>query len=123
VVSFHGDEERLGMEDRLKMRLAKALSGQAMPYAILMYVWSNDLAPGTVVHNPHTSRIRMMVVESGPSATGKWREVRRNVVEDYRRAFNEDPWDIVAIGVMTDSDNTASTARGYYGDITMRRDE
>ena len=123
VVSFHGDEEKLGMEDRVKLRLAKALSGQPLPYATLMYIWSNDLAPGTVVHNPHTGRIRMLVVESGASATGSWRSVRRNVLEDYRRAFGEDPWDIVAIGVMTDSDNTASRAQGFYGDITMRRGE
>ena len=45
------------------------------------------------------------------------------MLEDYRHAFGEEPWDIVAVGVMTDSDNTASRAQGFYGDITMRRDE
>ena len=120
IVSFHGDEAKLGTEERVKLRLAKALSGQRLPYATLMYIWAKDVPAGTVVHNPHTGRIRMLVVESGESSVGRWRQVRRNVVEDYRRAFGEDPWDIVAIGVMTDSDNTAGRARGYYGDITMR---
>ena len=46
--------------------------------------------------------------------------VRRNVVEDYRRAFGEEPGDLVAIGLMTDSGDNGSPRRGYYGDITFR---
>ena len=34
-------------------------------------------------------------------------------------AFGEAPWDVVGIGVMTDTDNTRSRARAYYGDITL----
>ena len=41
------------------------------------------------------------------------------MVEDYQRAFGEAPGDIVGIGVMTDTDNTRSRARAYYGDITL----
>lgn len=119
IVSFHGDAARLDEGERSKMRLAEALSGRAMPYATLMYIWSNDLPVGTVVHNPHTSRVRMIVAESGPARLGRWVEVRRNVLEDFRRAFGENPWDVVAVGVMTDSDNTATSARAYYGDITF----
>lgn len=122
LVSFHGDEKKLDTEDRTKMRFARALTGQALPYATLMYVWANDLPAGSVVENPHTGRVRMLVVESGPAATGRWRNMRRNVLEDYRRAFGEEPWDIVAVGVMTDSDNTGTHTRAYYGDIRFRRE-
>lgn len=123
MISFHGDAQRMDVESRAQLRLAKAISGRALPYATLMYVWSNELAPGTVVHNPHIDRIRMIVVESGARRVGRWVEVRRNLMEDYRLAFGEEPGDIVAIGVMTDSDNTGSSARGTYGDITIRRAE
>lgn len=70
--------------------------------------------------NPLIDRIRMLVVDSGANRLGKWRSFRRNVLEDYRRAFGEEPDDIVAVGVLTDSDNTQRTAHALYGDITFR---
>lgn len=120
-VSFHGDEKKLDFGQRAQMRLARALSGQSLPYATLMYVWSNQLPVGTVVENPHTDRIRAIVVASGPEGVGQWRDYRRNVLEDYRKAFGEEPWDIVAVGLMTDADNTGQKARCQYGDITFVR--
>lgn len=120
VVSFHGDPANLDEGDLAKMRLARALSGNALPYATLMYVWSNDLPVGTVVVNPHIGRVRMIVAESGPARLGQWIQLRRNTLEDYRRAFGENPWDVVAVGVMTDSDNTGTSVRAQYGDITFR---
>ena len=50
---------------------------------------------------------------------GQWRDYHRNILEDYRRSFGEEPWDIVAVGVMTDSDNTKQKARCLYGDVTF----
>ena len=41
---------------------------------------------------------------------GEWREFRRNVLEDYRLVFGEEPWDIVAVWVMTDASNIFSLA-------------
>jgi hypothetical protein len=120
-VSFHGDAQRLDFQSRSQFRFAKAVSGQALPYATLMYVWSNKLPVGTVVQNPHTDRIRAIVVGSGGDGLGEWRDYRRNVLEDYRMVFGEEPWDIVAIGVMTDADNTRQKARCLYGDITLLR--
>jgi hypothetical protein len=118
-VSFHGDEKKLDFEQRAQMRLARALSGQSLPYATLMYVWSNELPVGTVLENPRTDRVRAIVVGSGAEGVGQWRDYRRNVLEDYRMAFGEEPWDIVAVGVMTDADNTGQKARCQYGDITF----
>jgi hypothetical protein len=104
-----------------QFRLARAISGQALPYATLMYVWSNDLPVGTVVTNPHTDRVRSIVVDRGAEGVGEWRSYRRNVLEDYRKVFGEEPWDIVAVGLMTDADNTRQRARSHYGDISFFR--
>jgi hypothetical protein len=65
-------------------------------------------------------RIRVLVVESGAGRVGQWLMYRRNVFDDYRRAFGEEPADIVAVGVITDSDNTQQVVRSYYGDISLR---
>jgi hypothetical protein len=123
IVSFHGDAKRLDFQDRMHLRIAKAVSGQALPFATLMYIWSNKLPVGSVIEHPRSDRIRMIVVASGAGGVGEWRDYRRNVREDYRRAFGEEPWDIVAVGIMTDSDNTRRKARCLYGDISFSRAE
>jgi hypothetical protein len=120
VVSFHGDARKLDFEDRARLRLAKVFAGEPLPYAMLIYVWSNQIAVDTALPSPQIDRIRMIVVESGGARLGRWLSYRRNVLEDYRRAFGDDPGDIVAVGVLTDSDNTQQSARAQYGDITLR---
>lgn len=119
VISFHGDADKLDFEQRARLRLAKAVAGEALPYAMLIYGWSHELPVETVVANPHVDRIRMIVVESGEGQSGRWVSFRRNVVEDYRRAFGEEPGDIVAVGVLTDSDNAQQSALALYGDISF----
>ena len=63
----------------------------------------------------------MIVVPGDEGGVGQWTKFRRNVLEDYRRIFGEEPSDIVAVGVMSDSDDTGEQARALYGDITFRR--
>lgn len=121
VISFHGDVSRLDFQERITLRLYKALSGEKLPYAMLMYIWSSDAPVGTIVPSIHTDKIQIVVVESGSGRIGEWREFRRNVLEDYRLVFGEEPWDIVAVGVMTDAGNSGQKARTQYGDITFRR--
>jgi len=120
IVAFHGDMKRLDIGERFALRLYKALTGEKMPYAIIMYSWSSNAPVGTVTANDQTGKIQTIVVENGGGRIGEWRELRRNVLEDYRLAFGEEPWDIVAVGVMTDADHTPAKARTQYGDITFR---
>ena len=119
-LAFHGDMSKLDFDDRAKLRLAKALTPQGLPYASLLYVWMHDVPVGTVIRSPYTDRVRMIVVESGEQRLGEWVSVRRNVLEDYRRAFGEEPWDIVSVGFMTDVGDDGSPRRAFYGDITFR---
>ncbi|HVJ23159.1 MAG TPA: DUF3047 domain-containing protein, partial [Burkholderiales bacterium] len=91
-----------------------------LPYASLLYVWMLDVPAETVIRSPYTDRVRMIVVESGVQRAGQWVEVRRNVLEDFRRAYAEEPGDIVAVGLMTDPGDDYSRRRTFYGDITFR---
>jgi hypothetical protein len=120
-LAFDGDPTKLDFEDRTKLRLAKMLTAHGLPYATLLYVWMYKVPVGTVLRSPHTDRVRMIVVENGEQRLDQWVSVQRNVVEDYRRAFDEDPGDIVAVGVMTDVGDDGSPRKSYYGDITFRQ--
>jgi hypothetical protein len=117
LVAFDGDISRLPLGDRMVFDQFKAFAKQDLPYATLMYIWENRQPVGSVIANQHTSRIRMVVVESGPQAVGEWREMTRNVREDFIRAFGEEPGKIHYVGVMSDTDNTGGRAEAWYGDI------
>ncbi len=61
----------------------------------------------------------MVVVESGPSQIGLWVDESRNIYDDYKRAFGEEPPMINGIAIMSDTDNTKERAIAYYGDIAF----
>src|SRR5216683_6662169 len=41
IVAFHGDVTRLDIGERFTLALYKALTGERMPYAIIMYSWAS----------------------------------------------------------------------------------
>ncbi len=117
IFEFDGNKRSLPLGERAVFFLSRSLSGRELPYATLMYVWSNDAPVGTVIPNPRTRRIQMVAASSGTSEVGKWQTLQRNLLEDFQRAFGEPPGRLIAVGVMTDTDNTGAKAQAWYGDI------
>ena len=62
-----------------------------------------------------TANARMVAVRSGPARLGELLTERRNVREDWRRAFGEDIDTLDAVAIMTDTDNSGQSARAWYG--------
>lgn len=119
LLGFDGDTSKLPARTRMLFDLAEALSGERPPYATLMYVWDATAPVGTVIVNPRSDRIRKIVVDSGPLHLKRWRDHRRDLRADFRLAFGEDPGSLQSIAVMTDSDNTRSSALSWYGAVTF----
>jgi hypothetical protein len=103
------------------MWLARRLYGRDLPYATLMYIWSNEAPVDTVIANPHSRRIQMIVASSGAAGVGSWQELSRDVADDYRRAFGEEPGRMFAYGLLSDTDNTGETVEAWYGEIEFRK--
>jgi hypothetical protein len=119
VLVFEGDRSRLSASDSMLSELVRTVTGEELPYATLMYVWCNKREPGTVIRSARTSRIRTLVVESGPRKLDRWLDYDRNIRADFERAFGEPPGALVGIGVMSDSDNTRTTTRAWYGPVRL----
>lgn len=117
LFAFDGDKSGLPFVQRTVFYVTEQLSGRALPYALLQYVWAEAIPVGTVIEHPYTSRVRMLVVASGHDGVGKWQSLSRNVFDDFRLAFGEEPGDLVGIGVLTDTDNTGGSVEAWYGDI------
>jgi hypothetical protein len=119
-ITFEYDPEKVSLGRRLKYKAGRALFGD-IPIAALNYIWDTKTPVGTVVDNAYTDFAKMIVVESGAAKVGEWVEESRNVYQDYKRAFGEDPPAINGIAIMTDTDNTKERAVAYYGDIRFLR--
>lgn len=119
-VAFEFQPEQAGLFERLKRRTVSALFGETLPGKALNYIWANRLPRGSMIANAYTGNTVMIAVESGPDATGQWREYERNLAQDYREAFAEDPPPVVGIAIMTDADNTGGQATAWYGDISLQ---
>jgi hypothetical protein len=119
MLAFEGDRSTFSAKNAMLSELAHAISGEPLPYATLVYVWCNTRPVGTVVPNHRTDRIRKLVVASGPQQLNQWLHFRRDVRADFELAFGEAPGALLTIGLMTDSDNTRSSALAWYGGVAL----
>jgi hypothetical protein len=119
ILAFDGDRRKFSAQNAMLSELTLALTGEEMPYATLMYVWSNRHPVDSVIVNPRTDRVRKWVVESGPQRLQQWLHYQRDIRADYEKAFGEPPGALIALAIMTDSDNTQSKVRAWYGDIRL----
>ncbi len=119
-ITFEYDPDKVSLGRKLKYNAGRALFGE-IPIGALNYIWDTKTPPGTVVDNAYTDFAKMIVVESGAEKVGVWVEESRNVYQDYKQAFGEDPSFINGVAIMTDTDNTKERAVAYYGDIRFVR--
>jgi hypothetical protein len=117
VLGFDGDRSKFTVLERASASVSKSANNRELPVSQLIYIWSNHAPVGTIIPNPRTKRVQMVVASSGAAGVGKWQTLSRNVLEDFRRAFGEEPGMLTDVGVLTDTDNTQGTAEAWYGDI------
>ena len=115
----NGGDERGKQGDDYAARIYVVFSGGLLFWRTraINYVWSSRESPGSTWPNAFTANAQMIAVRSGPESLGTWLSERRDVKADYQRLFGSEPGKIVAVALMTDTDNTKSAAVAWYGDI------
>ena len=122
-ITFAYDSRRVGFFEKAKYETARLLYGQYPPLGALNYIWDSKASKGTIVPNPYTDRAMMIVIESGEANVNRWMAEERNIYQDYKAAFGEEPPLISGVAIMTDTDNTGESATAYYGDIVFKRSD
>lgn len=119
-ITFEYDPDKVGFFKKAKYKAGRLIFGD-IPIAAINYIWDGKTTEGTIVENAYTDFVRMIVVESGQDHVGRWIEEERNLLDDYRKAFGEDPPLVNAVAIMTDTDNTGEAATAHYGDILFKK--
>lgn len=106
--------------ERELLRLARTRSPEPLPAATLCWVWGHAEAPGSVLANPYTKRVRYRVLRTQADATGRWFEESRDVAADFRAAFGDESETVppvTAVLVAGDADNTGAQSLAFVADL------
>ena len=124
-------DEQSKTGDDYAARIYVVIDGGMMPWKTksLNYVWSSSQQVGAEWNNAFaSSNVKMIAVRGKYDKTDAWFSEKRNVYQDLIRFFGDKGSEqanlkayryIDAIAIMTDTDNSQSSAESYYGDITF----
>jgi len=94
---------------------------EAVRSRIIGYIWDTTAPAGAVIKSQKTGTVTYVVVRSGPAELGRWLSERRNVREDFKRIYGEEPDDPSVVTFGIDSDDVRGSAESYMGPILFRR--
>jgi hypothetical protein len=86
---------------------------------VIRYTWSSTLPKSTYLSK---GRQKILVKETGTDRKGEWIRFERDIAQDYRNFFGEEPPKRpLAILILSDANNTGSFAFADYGPIYLKR--
>lgn len=89
---------------------------------LLGYLWDPVTPAPSVDRSRKTSLVAFFVVRSGSALLNRWIVERRNVYEDYVKAFGEPPDAPGAVAISIDTNDTHATAETLIGPIAFTAD-
>lgn len=120
---FEHPLERVPFVERTVLRIARSVSGEALPAATVCYVWDSAHPAGRQGANPYTRRVRYISLRGNDTPARQWVSESRDLAKDFATLFADElpeggavpPLRTVLIGA--DSDNTASRSSGWVADL------
>ncbi len=89
---------------------------------VIGYIWESTAPAGLTFKSQKTGLVTYIVMRSGEADLGKWFTESRNVCEDYKKIYGEEPGEKVeALSLGIDSDDTKSRAEAFIGEIFFRK--
>ena len=89
---------------------------------IIGYIWDTTAPVGSIFPSQKVGTVTFVVVRSGEADLNKWLTERRNVVEDYKRIYGEEPKeDVGAVSISINSQNTRTSAEAFFNGISFRK--
>ncbi|TNF62536.1 MAG: DUF3047 domain-containing protein [Burkholderiales bacterium] len=131
-VMFEHKLEQIPFWERTVLRVARAVSGEALPAATLCYVWDSAGPASREGSNPYTRRVRFIVLQGRDAPLSRWVTETRDVAADFARLFADElPQGVSTAAenlpavhtvlVGADSDNTGSRSSGWITGIGWQR--
>lgn len=122
VLPKGGDSRKKSTDDQAaQIFVAWPRFPEAVRSRIIGYVWDTTAPVGTIVKSEKTGTVTYVVLRSGTAELNKWITERRNVAEDFRKLYGEDPEHPGAVSISIDSNDTNSVAESFVGAIFFKK--
>jgi len=111
-----GDFRRSNTDDQAAQLIVAFSSSR-----FLTYIWDSTAPKGLVAAAPAPvfKKIFAVVMESGSQNLSNWITERRNLLDDYKKAFGEAPEVIEGVRIQINSQHTQSRAESYWHSIAV----
>jgi Protein of unknown function (DUF3047) len=111
-----GDFRRSNTDDQAAQLIVAFSSSR-----FLTYIWDSTAPKGLVAAAPAPvfKKIFAVVMESGSQNLSNWITERRNLLDDYKKAFGEAPEVIEGVRIQINSQHTQSRAEAYWQSIAV----
>lgn len=120
-VIFAYDPRRASWMERAARRVAALLFGRDLPGEAINYVWASHVRVGEHWPNPFTDAARMVSLRThsfAPEATS-WHGETVDLLADRLALLGEPLPRVEAIAVMTDTDNSCTSASAEFADFRL----
>lgn len=119
-IIFKYDPDNATFYEKAEYNAAKLVYGEYPPHSSLNYVWCSRDVPYRSIASPYTGRVKLVLLEKGHEKINTWVTEEVNILEDYRNLFGKNPPETASLAIMSDSDNTGGSARGYIEFIELK---
>ena len=111
-----GDFRRSGSDDQAAQLIIAFSSSH-----FLSYIWDSTAPKGMIAaaSAPLFKKIFAVVMQSGTQGLGAWITERRNLIDDYKQAYGEEPEAIEGVRIQINSQHTQSRAESYWHSIAV----
>jgi len=120
-IIFKYDPSTAPFGKKMRYGIVKQFYGEYPPDSTLNYIWANRQHTDSIITNRYSAEAKMVILQEDGANAGKWIEQEVNIVDDYHKAFLEDPPLTASIAIMSDSDNTGESAVAYLDYIEIFR--
>jgi hypothetical protein len=114
-VLFPFEPSRATWIQRLRHGLGGTLFGVEPPGSALSFVWTSRVEPESIWVSPYSTETRLVALARGRSVA--WRSEAVDVRHRYRIAFGREAPIPLALGIMTDADDSCQRAVAHYADF------
>ncbi len=83
------------------------------------YLWSSQFPAGSIIADPGMPMQKLMVIEGGAQRLGQWLGYRRNLYQDFKHLYGEEPRRLIYLGILNDTDQTGQAAVSYIADLVF----
>jgi len=89
----------------------------------IVYIWDTTVPQGTMGNAaaPFFMSIKAVVVRSGAADMGKWLTEVRNVYDDYKKLFRDEPAEVAGVRLQINSQHTETSAESYFADVVFMK--